>query len=106
MSELAPLLWLIPALPLAASALTAFFGHRLKGAAHWPCVLAAAAAFVLSAFVFDALRTEPTAERLYGANVPMIVAQGPTWFQIGGVSARWSRTADSLSAVMLGRITF
>ena len=37
-----PVLWLIPALPLAASALTAFLGPRLlRQQSHWPCIVAA-----------------------------------------------------------------
>ena len=35
------LLWLIPAAPLAAAVLIAFAGSRwLRGASHWPCVVA------------------------------------------------------------------
>ncbi len=41
MSDLSSYLWLIPALPLLASVLTGFFGPRLlRGASHWPVILA------------------------------------------------------------------
>ena len=49
MSDVSQLLWLIPALPLAAAVLTAFLGPKvLSGQSHWPCILGSAAACVLS----------------------------------------------------------
>ena len=61
MSDVRPLLWLIPALPLAAAVLTAFLGPKfLRGQSHWPCILAAAGACVLSLIVFCAVLTPAT----------------------------------------------
>src|SRR5205823_3960580 len=43
------LMWLIPALPLAAAIVIGAFGPRvLRGRSHWPCILAIGASFVCS----------------------------------------------------------
>src|SRR5437764_9730705 len=56
MSDLSPYLWLVPALPLAASVLTAFLGPRLlRNQSHWPCVLAVIGSFVVSLVVLSAV---------------------------------------------------
>jgi NADH-quinone oxidoreductase subunit L len=62
MSEALPgILWLIPALPLLASAVTALLGPRLlRHRSHWPCVVAVVASCALSLFVFsNVYRAEP-----------------------------------------------
>src|SRR5262245_21766110 len=49
MSQFDALIWLVPALPLAAALLTALLGkHVLRGQSHWPTVLALAASTVIS----------------------------------------------------------
>ena len=52
MFDIGSYLWLIPGLPLAASALTAAFGPRLlRRYSHWPCIIAVIASCVLSVLV-------------------------------------------------------
>jgi NADH-quinone oxidoreductase subunit L len=48
MPEIETLIWLIPALPLAAFVLVGLVGCRLRSLSHWPVVLAVAASCVLS----------------------------------------------------------
>jgi NADH-quinone oxidoreductase subunit L len=63
MSDLRPYLWLVPALPLAASALTAFLGPRLlRRQSHWPCILAVVGSFVVSVVVLSAVVRAKSAE--------------------------------------------
>jgi NADH-quinone oxidoreductase subunit L len=105
-------LWLIPALPLAASVLTAFLGSRfLRQQSHWPCVLAAAASFILSVMVLVAVsgakQESGTIQTYY------------TWIQAGSLvqppgepEARpafdigFTLRADGLTAIMLVTVTF
>jgi NADH-quinone oxidoreductase subunit L len=105
MSEaLRPYLWLIPSLPLAASALTALLGPRiLRKQSHWPCILAAIAACGLSLVVFS---------HIYGAEKPepAVVTYYP-WIEAGtpgagGVEIGFTLRADALTAMMLVMITF
>jgi NADH-quinone oxidoreductase subunit L len=89
-------LWLIPALPLAASALTAFLGPRLlRGQSHWPCILAAAASCVLAFLVLLAVGDKQNTVRQYY-----------TWFAAGDVDVGFTLRADGLTAVMLVTVTF
>jgi NADH-quinone oxidoreductase subunit L len=63
MSNLSAYLWLIPGLPLAASAITAFLGPRLlRRFSHWPCIVAAITSCVLSVFTLVALVRATQAE--------------------------------------------
>src|SRR5690349_1885645 len=72
--DLGSYLWLIPTLPLAASALTAFLGPRfLRQNSHWPCILAAAASCVLSVLVLAAVAGGRTD-----------ITEYYTWFQVPG----------------------
>ncbi len=69
MSDLSPYLWLVPALPLAASVLTAFLGPRLlRNQSHWPCVLAFIGSFVVSLMVLSAVVRARPAEHSGEAN--------------------------------------
>jgi NADH-quinone oxidoreductase subunit L len=89
-------LWLIPALPLAASVLTAFLGPGLLHRhSHWPCILGAAAACVLSFCVLAAVG---------GGHEE--VCQYYTWFSAGDVDVGFTLRADGLTAVMLVTVTF
>src|SRR3712207_7114148 len=56
MSDVGNYLWLIPGLPLLASAVTAFLGPRfLRQHSHWPGILPTVASCVLSFFVLSAV---------------------------------------------------
>jgi NADH-quinone oxidoreductase subunit L len=104
-------LWLIPALPLAAAVVTGLLGPRLlRRQSHWPCVLAVAASFILSAVV---------AAAVYGGSHPAegepsgVAAMTPTyysWIKVESpttpVDLGFTLRADYLSAVMLVMITF
>ena len=88
MSDVSHLLWLIPALPLAAAFITAFLGPKLlRGQSHWPCILGAAGACVVSVIVFCAVYTSGEAKPLQffsgytvfqPAQSPSISGCGPT----------------------------
>jgi NADH-quinone oxidoreductase subunit L len=94
-------LWLIPALPLAASALTAALGPRwLRQQSHWPCVLGAVGACVLSFMTLIAVARGFPAEGVSGAY------RYYEWFSAGDVSVGFSLRADGLTAVMLVTVTF
>jgi NADH-quinone oxidoreductase subunit L len=100
MSDPAPILWLIPALPLAAAiacGLAAFAYADFKRYSHWPCVVGIAAAFLfaLVALVIVFRRDGAAAVLTYFP-----------WFQAGNVDVGLSLRADGLTAVMLVMITF
>jgi NADH-quinone oxidoreductase subunit L len=106
MSDPSTYLWLIPVLPLIASAVTMFLGPRLLGKhSHWPCLLGLIGACVLSFFVFAAVRGGDTTIHTYY-----------TWFETGSlrngvpepgyVNVGVALRADGLTAVMLITVTF
>jgi NADH-quinone oxidoreductase subunit L len=99
MSDLPSVLWLIPALPLLAAVLTGLLGPKLlRGASHWPVVLAGAGSCVLSLVVLvNVARAEPDAAS---------VATYYTWFQAGQLDVGLTLRADALTAVMLATVTF
>ena len=109
MSDVRPLLWLIPALPLLAAVLITlgFTGVRgLRRHAHWPCIIAIAGSFVCALLVFL---------RLHGATdpSPLQVVDYFTWFRAGDpgaggpyVDVPFSLRADALTGVMTVMITF
>ena len=100
MSDVSPLLWLIPAFPLAAAVVTAFLGPKLlRAQSHWPCVLATACSCVLSLFVFAAVYSS-------GMEHPLQVVPYYTVFQVGSVNVGFNLRADALTALMLVMITF
>ena len=110
MSDPTYLLWLIPALPLAASLIIGLFGPKfLRGQSHWPCVLAIAAAFLVSCHVFRGVYE--TSEGLGPKPTPPSVNYFP-WFQVGEpgkalfLDVSYSLRADPLSAMMVCMITF
>lgn len=91
-----PILWLIPGLPLLASAVTAFLGPRLlKDKSHWPCISAAIASCALSVVVLISVHGNFHGIRAYY-----------TWFQTGDVDVSVSFRVDGLTAVMLVTVTF
>src|SRR5262249_57038655 len=82
-------LWLIPGLPLLAAAVTPFLaGPGLRRSAHLPCILAAAASFVLSGLA-------------YIAPIAPGAATEFTWFQVGDVNVSVRLSYDGLTGVML-----
>src|SRR3954447_5208333 len=100
MSDISSYLWLIPALPLFGSAVIAFFGYKvLKQFSHWPCILGAGGACVLSFMVLRAI---------YGAEAeePHEVVIYYQWFQAGTVDIGFTLRADALTAIMLCTVTF
>jgi NADH-quinone oxidoreductase subunit L len=99
MPDVGPFLWLIPALPLAASALIGLAGPRLlRGYSHWPCILAIAGSCLISVWVLRAVAQAPD-----GAEG---VARYYTWFQIAGLDVGVTLRADALTAIMLVTVTF
>jgi NADH-quinone oxidoreductase subunit L len=108
MSELQPYLWLIPGLPLLASAVTAFLGPGLlRQRSHWPCVLAAVGSFLVSLVVFATVYAA-------GEGSADVISYYP-WIHAGDYDALRGRydvdvgvtlRADALSAMMLVMITF
>ena len=88
-------LWLIPAAPLAACLLTAALGPRLlRGQSHWPCVLGLLVSFGCSVPVLLAMPDHQMVETVY------------PWIKVGGLNVDVALRADSLTAMMLGMVTF
>src|SRR4051812_37710467 len=110
MSDLHPYLWLIPALPLAASVVTAFLGPRLlRQYSHWPCILAGAGSFVVALLVFVAVYRagprngeQPAEEGKSEAPRPFIEDYYP-WIQVAQpiTTAEPVRAASSSQQVVL-----
>jgi NADH-quinone oxidoreductase subunit L len=96
MFEIGELLWLIPALPLAASIVTAFLGPRLlRGQSHLPCVLASVGSCIVAFITFATIlnfHNEPT--KYY------------TWFRAGDVYVPFTLHADWLTGIMVVTVTF
>src|SRR5262249_14909008 len=108
-------LWLIPALPLAASVLTAFLGPAvLRRHSHWPCIVRAVPSSLLSSVVLGAVRGLPLPDE--GRRRQVVDASGPggdhvihtyyTWFAFGEVDVGFTLRADGLTAIMLVTVTF
>src|SRR5262245_20951900 len=98
MSNVATILWLIPALPLAAAVLTAVLGPRLlRQQSAWPCVLALAGSCVLSFLVLiqvSGLDSSVLSARPAGPPKTTWIPKPPeppvplhkyTWFRVGNV---------------------
>jgi proton-translocating NADH-quinone oxidoreductase chain L len=108
MSDVRPLLWLIPTLPLLAAALITFgftWAGPLRRHAHWPCIIAAAGSFVAALLVFIKI--------YHGGEEPLAIAEYGTWFRAGDASAGgptvdvpFSLRADALTGVMTVMVTF
>jgi NADH-quinone oxidoreductase subunit L len=106
MSEVRAYLWLVPALPLLACAVTAALGPGLlRKHSHWPCVLAGAGACVCSLMLlFHLLGTDQSPTGGLKEYYPLfqVGAPGSPHSLDIGVSFR----ADELTAIMLVMITF
>ena len=110
MFDVSGILWLIPALPLAAAAVTAFLGPRLlRQYSHWPCILATGGACVVAVMTFLAvyhgMEASPEAR-------PQEVSFYYEWIKVGiagvdrGIDVSFALHADSLSAMMCVMVTF
>jgi NADH-quinone oxidoreductase subunit L len=119
MSDVGPYLWLVPALPLAACAVTALLGPRLlRQHSHWPCVLAVLTSCVLSLAVFSAVYSAkvPEGESNFVSVGAVIYETEPRiqavvsyfdWISAGPrLHVGFTLRADALSAMMLVMITF
>ena len=96
MCDVTCILWLIPALPLAAAALIAFAGPRwLRHHSHWPCIVAVIGSCVLSVIVLAAV-SQMAPERAE-------IHPYYTWFRTGNLDIGFSLRADALTAIKIGR---
>lgn len=88
--------WLIPGLPVLGAIVTAAFGKAfLKSQSHWPCVIAAVIACILSIFAMNSV--------LNGFEGTAI---NYVWFAAGNVDVGFSLRLDGLTAIMLCAVTF
>src|SRR5258708_14754073 len=98
MSDIYAYLWLVPALPVVASAATAVLGPKLlRQQSHWPCVLAGATSCVLAvtALVQSYGQVHEHPNHVY---FPL--------FQAGEVHVDFALRGDSLTQIMLVMVTF
>ncbi len=93
-----PLLWLIPALPLAAAMLNLFAGARLGRAAGWLGTAAVGASFVISLTVVNQLMGVAAEERLY-------VQHLFDWIDVGSFKVGVDLRLDAISATMILVVT-
>jgi proton-translocating NADH-quinone oxidoreductase chain L len=93
-------LWLIPFCPLLGSVIIACCGRWLREQSHWPCILGAGIACVLSFCTLIAVG------RGFPGEGATAFTQYYTWFQAGHVAVTFSLRADGLTAVMLVTVTF
>ena len=91
------LLWLIPGLPLAAAIFVALFGRVLRGASHWPVLLAAGGSCFLSLWALSTI---------YSSDQAVIGTQSVNWFSTDSVDIAARLVVDPISAIMLSAITF
>ena len=95
----APLLWLVPALPLAAVLLNLLFGDRLgRRGVGWLACGAVGLSFAWSVFSVLRLTALPEAQRA-------IVESAYTWMRVGDLTVDVSFLLDPLSAVMILVVT-
>ncbi len=88
------MIWLIPGAPLLATLLITFFGPRgFRAHSHWPCVLAFAVSFLVSA-------------GLLLSGVESKTEVGYQWLQVGSLNIDVVPRIDHLSVVMLVTVTF
>jgi NADH-quinone oxidoreductase subunit L len=92
------LLWLIPFCPFVGGLIILLLGKPvLRGQSHWPCILGAVAACVLSFWTLFTVR---------GMEHEVLLQSRYVWFQAGDVEAIFSMRADGLTCVMLVTVTF
>jgi NADH-quinone oxidoreductase subunit L len=85
--------WLVPALPLLASLITALFGRRLGEKAHLPIVFGIGGAFLVSLGV------------LFSFDHPekFLISE---WINVGGLRVPFEFRVDGLTSMMLCMVTF
>jgi NADH-quinone oxidoreductase subunit L len=89
-------LWLIPFLPFLGAAVIALLGKPLlRGLSHWPCILGAAGACVLSVMALLKVHQGETT-----------LVDNRIWFEAGNVQVAFALRLDALAAVMLVTVTF
>jgi NADH-quinone oxidoreductase subunit L len=94
---MAEYLFLIPLLPLLASAINLLFGrHYIRDKAHWISVPAVAGSFVLSLLVLREIYND---DHTLSQTIS-------TWIESGSFSTSIGLYADQLTAVMLTMVTF
>ncbi len=124
MSDVRPYLWLIPALPLAAAAITGVFGPRLlRRYSHWPCILAGVGAFIVAVMTFLAVHHDiwifassqhdtVSAQEASANPYPQQIQAYYEWIRVGdpgagrGIEVGFTLNADALSAMMVVMVTF
>jgi NADH-quinone oxidoreductase subunit L len=94
----ATLLWVIPALPLAAAMLNLFLGARLGRWAGVLATLAVFASFAVSVALVRDLLTYPSSERL-------AIQHLFDWISVGGFRVGADLRLDTLSATMILVVT-
>ena len=95
----APMLWIIPALPLAAVLISLLVGDRLgKRGTAWLACGAVGAAFGFAVRAVLALAARPESDRV-------IIEKLYTWMRVGDFSADVAYMLDPLSAVMVLVVT-
>jgi NADH-quinone oxidoreductase subunit L len=107
MSNWAAYVWLIPVLPLAAAVIAGLMAlsrsPALRQQAHWPVIVAVAAACVLSFCVFYSM---PKGEPPEGTTQEVTPQLYYTWFQAGDVDVGFTLRVDNLTVFMLLTVTF
>ncbi|MES2693371.1 MAG: NADH-quinone oxidoreductase subunit L, partial [Verrucomicrobiota bacterium] len=96
MSLPAHLLFLIPALPLLAAALTAFLPQHVRTFASTLAISALAASFLLSCGALVTALRDPSAHLTYNFD----------WFALGHSAVRLGFLLDPLTALMCVMVTF
>ncbi|HEX6130393.1 MAG TPA: NADH-quinone oxidoreductase subunit L, partial [Actinomycetota bacterium] len=92
------LLWLVPALPLAGSAIALFGGRWVGRAAGWLASALVAAAFAIAVAAVADLLSHPAEERLF-------VQHLFDWITVGSFTVGADLRLDALSATMILVVT-
>ena len=91
-------LWLIPFCPFLGALVILLLGKPvLRGQSHWPCIIGAVAACVLSFMTLMSVR---------GMEHEAMLQDSYAWFQAGDLNVHFSMRADGLACVMLMTVTF
>jgi len=104
--------WLIPALPLAAAAITAALGPKvLRERSHWPCVIAAVGAALFSILLLAVVATaEPVADAKSAGGEVSGTKVVYDWISVGAGAGKFTAPiefrVDPLTSLMLVMVTF
>src|SRR3989442_13497239 len=91
-------IWLVPALPLLASATNLFFGKRLRESSGWLAVLAVAVSFAVSLGALAQLLARAPAPRLQ-------IVHLFHWISVGSPHVGVNMRVDPLSMTMILVVT-